>query len=381
MEVIGHAIQDKRINSENYLVEISLKEYYEISKSILENNVYQRRRVKSSSSVYSLLKDDLKIGCLMPPIVLALTQDKDIDDVVGFIKRNVENILILDGLQRSYTIKEAVLELLDENPNHPSLDNKIRVEIYIGINKLGILYRMLTLNTGQTPMSTRHQIEIIYSDYLEQTIRGVKLIREIDDQAPQNIGEYKFRDIIEGFTSFIDRDYLILDRIDILENIKSLERLTSIDVNNALFEDFLSMYHRFIIKMNALCPDWTVPIEEVALSGKPFGNTSVALFNKSQSMTGFGCAIGRLMKIDAAISFETINSYIDDINSLEATAGLTLIVVFLDKIRVYAKKIGNDQRLYFYFFYKKLFDSNSESFKNIKLSAEQAFEAYQRETM
>lgn len=380
MEVIGRVIRDSRINSENYMLEMSIKEYYEMSRSILENNVYQRRRVKSSSSVYSLLKDDLKKGCLMPPIVLALTQKKDDDCIVDFINRNTSNLLILDGLQRSYTIKETVSELMSEDQHHQSLNNKIRVEIYIGINKLGILYRMLTLNTGQTPMSTRHQIEIIYSNYLNQEINGIKLIREIDDCAPQKIGEYRFRDIIEGFTSYIDRDYLILDRTDILDNIKSLERLATIDVDNELFEEFLRTYHKFVLRINSLCPGWSVS-EDLKLQGRPFGNSVISIFNKSQSMTGFGCAIGRLLDFGAISSFEDINTNIDDINTQEISSGLNHIILCLDKIRIIAKKIGNDQRLYFYNFYKKLFDNNSDSFLDIKLSSELAYKAYEREIL
>ena len=75
MEVLGKSIVDNRINARNFILEISLKEYYDLSKDVLSNNEYQRRRVKSSSSVYSLLKEDLRRGCLMPPIVMAISED------------------------------------------------------------------------------------------------------------------------------------------------------------------------------------------------------------------------------------------------------------------------------------------------------------------
>lgn len=124
-------------------------------------------------------------------------------------------MVILDGLQRSYTIKGLIeeMEKNDDDDKQRVYSNKIRAEIYIGINKLGILYRMLTLNTGQTQMSTRHQIEIIYSDYVDTDIEGIRLLREVDDQSPRRQGEYKFQDVIEGFTSFIQRDYLTMERM------------------------------------------------------------------------------------------------------------------------------------------------------------------------
>lgn len=75
MRVLGNPIVDGRIGCQNYLIELTIGEYYDISQNILKNNEYQRRRVKSSSTLYSLLKGDLKQGCIMPAIVLALAQD------------------------------------------------------------------------------------------------------------------------------------------------------------------------------------------------------------------------------------------------------------------------------------------------------------------
>ena len=91
MKVIGKSIRDKRINSSNYMLEMSLKEYYDLSKDILKNNEYQRRRVKSSSTVYSLLREDLRRGCLIPPIVLALATAEIVqdDDLAEFIKTKI----------------------------------------------------------------------------------------------------------------------------------------------------------------------------------------------------------------------------------------------------------------------------------------------------
>ena len=47
MEVLGNAIEDFRIKAKNFLVEMSLKEFYLLSKDILNNNEYQRKRVGS----------------------------------------------------------------------------------------------------------------------------------------------------------------------------------------------------------------------------------------------------------------------------------------------------------------------------------------------
>lgn len=386
MEVLGKAIVDNRINARNYILEITLKEYYDLSKDILSNNEYQRRRVKSSSSVYSLLKEDLRKGCLMPPIVMAISEDdgEDIDErnINEIISNNKSKLIILDGLQRSYTIRDLIQEIANsEGTNKDSIyNNVIRIELYVGINKLGILYRMLTLNTGQTPMSTRHQIEIIYSDYADVDIDGIRLIREIDELSPKKMGEYKFRDVIEGFTSFLQRDYLTLERTDILDNIKSLEKLASIDSSNKLFEDFISVYHKFITKLNDLFPTDISYDESENEIERAFGNNVVTIFRKSQPLTGFGAAIGKLIDINALKSFEDVSSIIDKISFSEPNDTLKNLLLRLDKIRDKAKKIGNDQRLYFFYFYKKLFDNQSESYLCVEKAIVDAYNAYIRET-
>lgn len=385
MEIIGKGIYDKRIKSHNVIIEISLGEYYNLSKEILKKNEFQRKRVKSSGSVYSLLKSDLKSGCIMPPIVLALSktlQQTDPELLKKEIENNKDNLVILDGLQRTYTIRDLIDEL--RNSGDPEFDkvllNIIRIEIYIGINRLGILYRMLTLNTGQTPMSSRHQIEIIYSDYSDISGSNIKLIREIDGSSPQKLGEYKFRDIIEGFTSYLERDYLTIERTDILDNIKSLEKLSTIDQNNDLFESFLTTYHEFVNKITSLSNDWEYN-GETTLSSAPFGQNTIKIFNKSQSLTGFGSAIGKLIDFESVKSLELVKKDIESLTDSDIEYALNQLIIYLDKIRVIAKKIGNDQRLFFHYFFRELFGKNEDSHLKFKESVENAYRQYERTTM
>lgn len=115
--IVRDRIFDNRIDSLNLLMETTIEEYNNLSKNILENNAFQRRRVKSSSSVYSLLKADLRRGCVIPPIVLALAmeakpkKDETDDGLIDTINKNKEKLIILDGLQRTYTIRDLVNEL------------------------------------------------------------------------------------------------------------------------------------------------------------------------------------------------------------------------------------------------------------------------------
>jgi len=381
---------DNRIDSLNILIETTIEEYYTLSKEILDNNEFQRRRVKSSSSIYSLLKTDLRHGCVIPPIVLALAIeakpkiDEDNEILINTILDKKNHLIILDGLQRTYTIRDLVNELNDKkDPDREKiLQHKLRIEIYLGVNKLGVLYRMLTLNTGQTPMSSRHQIEIIYSDYIQEDLKDIRLIKETEGDTPNNLGEYKFRDIIDGFTSYLDRDYLTIDRNDILDNIKSLEKLAVENQGNDLFLEFLNTYHSFVKKMVELYDSWTFDEEEIEtkLTGQPFAKNSLKIFNKSQVMTGFGSAVGKLLDFESITKVSDIKGMIEKLKINNVEEDLYNLVIKLDCIRVIAKKIGNDQRMFFHFFFRELFDKKSDGYLDIQTSINDAYKQYERKT-
>lgn len=388
--IIKDRIFDKRIDSLNLLIEVTLEQYYHLSKNILDNNEFQRRRVKSSSSVYSLLKNDLRLGCVIPPLVLALAmeakpkkEEKD-EELIKTINANKDKLIILDGLQRTYTIRDLVNEIRekDDPDKDEILQQKVRIEIYIGINKLGILYRMLTLNTGQTPMSSRHQIEIIYSDYIQGGLKDIKLIKEVDGDTPNAVGEYKFRDVIEGFTSYLERDYLTIDRVDILDNIKSLEKLATENQGNDLFIEFLTAYDTFVKTITKIGEGWHFNEEDLTtkLTGQPFAKTTLKIFNKSQVMTGFGSALGKLLDFNAIKNVSDVLENFQTLRSINIEDDLNTLIIKLDSIRIIAKKIGNDQRMFFHFFFRELLDPKSDGFMNIQTSINEAYKQYERKT-
>lgn len=381
MKLLGNPIIDNRIECQNYMIELTIQEYYDIAQNILKNNEYQRRRVKSSSTVYSLLKDDLKQGCIMPPIVLALSKkiEKDVD-VLEEIKKSKDDIIILDGLQRSYTIRDLLKEIEGSPEKNKVQDHTIRIELYTGINKFGILYRMLTYNTGQTQMSTRHQIEIIYSDYIDKEKNGIRFIREVDDATPRKLGEYRFRDLVDGFTSYLERDYLSLERVDILNSIKSLQELTKEDPKAEIFDVFVEFYHCMVKKINEQAENWSPDKEELGIE-RVFASNVVSIFNKSQSLTGFGAAVGKLIDKNIADNIVTLKTEVEQNDFEDVKSGLDLLTIKMDVVRNNAKKIGNDQRLFFFHFYRGLLTKGGDSYLNIKVAVEYAFNQYERETM
>lgn len=389
---------DNRINAYNILTEIDIYEYLEIANFISKNNPLQRKKLKSYSSIYNLLKEDIKTGCTIPPIVLALSnniqENIDIDNsnddiIIDYINRHKDKLIILDGLQRTHLLIDIDQDLHSQS-NRDALNkfykHKLRFEIYLGIEKIGILYRMLTLNTGQSPMSVRHQIEILYSNYLDESISSeIKLLKEadeakeVDEVTPHKIkiAEYRFNDVIDGFTSYLLRDEASLDRRDLLEIIKSLENLTQDKENKDLFKDYLITYNEFVKKIRELSGDWKFSDKQIRLSGKPFGYTVDKIFTKSELMTGFGAAVGFLKDKDLIHSFDDINQKITQIHlSNNDQSFLDELILTLDDISKTARKIGNSQRMYFYYFFRELFSSDSDSYLSIDKSIESSFKKY-----
>lgn len=388
---VASKIKDGRINAVNVLLDMNIKEYLEVARDIIKNNEFQRKRVKSSSTVYALLKKDLRSNCTMPPIVLAIKAEKmnhllnpyDIEEVQIRSLFKAENLLILDGLQRTYTILDLVEDLTKEknfNILNNVLNNNIRIEIYLGINKIGILYRMLTLNTGQTPMSIRHQIEILYSDYAENNIGEVHLLKETDSKTIKQIGEYQFRDVIEGFNSYLDRDELGISRNELLENIQNLEKLALENGNSDLFKDYILTYNTFLRKINSFDDGWELNKSDINFSGA-FGKNILQIFTKSQVLSGFGAAIGKLKDAEVIDGFETIKQNIDSLilsRKEQCTLDSTMINLIgkLDEIKNRAKKIGVEQRMFFTYFFRDLFNYNSDSYLNIASAIETGFNKY-----
>lgn len=385
--------EDRKIQTSNYLIELELNEYLEFAENIISNNEYQRKRVRSSMSIYSQLKEDLKYGCIIPPIVLAI-DSKDMSEEElnqSNIKELLKKSLILDGLQRTFTIIDAYNELIKEGKDTSLfLKGSLRAEVYGGINRFGLLYRMLTLNTGQTPMTLRHQIEILYSNY-DVNIPDIMLIKEVEGRSPRNIGEYRFQDIIDGFVSYLQSSYLPMTRSTILETIKTLETISSENVEEDLFKTFVQCYNSLLNRMNSmtsedviknmndlLSEDDSLLLNAESVKTFLFAESIFSLISKSQVMTGFGAGLSLLKQKNKISSISDISRLIKSLEGggdyaydwfLELNKNLYII-------KQNSSKIGNSQRMYFSEFFRLLFDKSAGCFLNLYETSNTAMEVY-----
>ena len=378
-------IKDGRIDAWNFLLEISIGEYLNLVNDVIDKNDFQRKRVRSSKTVYALLKEDLKLGCIIPPLVIALSNtaktDLNMENISSYVIENKKGLLILDGLQRTLTIKDLLNESSDDSITLDKVKNhKIRLELYVGINRLSILYRMLTLNTGQTPMTLRQQIEMLYMDYLEQQkIPHVSLIRETDSKTARKFGEYNFHEIIDGFNAYLDREPSPMVRSDILDNIKSLEKLSKENQNIDLFESYIQAYHKLLEKILNLSPDDVTLPDEYIEKNDVFDKTAYRIFRKPQVMSGFGAALGKLIDFEVIENIDSIISLIDKLKIGDAHEFLEKINRYLAEIKQKSKKIGTSQREFFLIYFRILFNRETDSYLNLTDTCEVAYQKYASE--
>ncbi|KQO97671.1 hypothetical protein ASF30_14785 [Leifsonia sp. Leaf264] len=379
MQVVSR-LRDNRIDSWNVLVEVSLREYADLIRGNLDQNPFQRKRVSSSKSVYSLLKSDIAQGCVVPPVVLALPgtvpdpaslSDKELAVAIA---DNSKSLMILDGLQRTHTIIDYLAEL---DPSATDSAVPLRIEVYLGLNRLGILYRMLTLNTGQTPMSLRQQIEMIYTDYQGKTLSGdVELLAESDSKYATKPFQFNFKDVVEGYNSYISRDELPMDRSTVLDNIRTLERLAAENQDSDVFEKYVAVVHSMVTLLDSL-GDVSLPPEFSDTITSPFGANLLKVFKRPQALSGLGAALGKLIDRGVLANVEDGSALLEKSGSSDPEDLLVRLNESLDWLKNNTTKIGNAQRSYFTYFFRELFNDDTDSYLKLNDAAVSALRKYQ----
>jgi len=361
MKIISK-LYDKKIDSDNYIVEVNYRDYLKLARKILENNEFQRNKVTSSNNIYRLLREDMKVGCIFPPIVLASKISKEEFEKASFDSLDESKFLILDGLQRTHALIEAEAEL---SPNTSAFhENILRLEILFTANKTNVLYRMLTLNTGQTKMPKRHQIEILYSDLSSADIPGIRIIKQVDRESPKDVGDYKFNDLVEGFNAYIDQDPFPFREIDILDELSSIEKFSTRVNQEDEFIWFLNLYNTYLTKLCEIFNDVEIETDKSRVD-----NNAFRIFSKAQSISAFGSILQNLKQSNNG----TIDNVINNLSSSNPQADFEKLFKTYLEIQTKAQKIGNEQRIFLKHFHNSLLNPLlNETFMKIDKSISKA---------
>ncbi|PWF46145.1 hypothetical protein C7C56_016660 [Massilia glaciei] len=213
----------------------------------------------------------------------------------------------------------------------------------------------------------------MYLDYLDHDIDGVQLIREVDGVSAKKINEYNFREMIEGFNSYVERNEMPMDKADVLDNISGLENLAREDNDTDLFAEFISIWNVFITSISDLDIEAEVDEDDIEEDDRDdetkreeiyvWAKNGVRMFKRPQAVSGFGAALGLLKDEEQFDRFEEI-----EINLVIGSEPQKFLLAFNEAIVAIneeARKIGNAQRLFFRMYFKILFMKDSGAYMNL----------------
>ena len=251
LKIIGKT-KDLRTSTNVLYAEILAKDYIDLVGKDFDKFEIQRKRVEPKK--YSRLKSDFRDGALLPGITLAiefskvdkyleLIKNEEFSEIAKFLSEN-EEIYILDGLQRTYIINDLINEgkIINEN-------QKLLLEIWFEKEINHLIYRLIVLNSGQRPMSMRHQVELLFmtlKNSLTKDIDGLELYLEKDGHIRSKAKKYAFDRIVNAYYSFLtkspetDRDNLVVKKLNEDDILSSTE--TELNENYNSFKKYLSKY-------------------------------------------------------------------------------------------------------------------------------------------
>jgi hypothetical protein len=219
---------------------------YALSKLLPLINRLDIQRDPLKTRFYSRLEADINRGCIMPPITVALIRENgafhDDESAFEYIAANIDNAFILDGIQRLNTLKRS--------SQHDNFDrNKILyVNYVIASSRDRLLYRMITLNNGQKPMSARHQIDVLAGTFFDFSDLDLQLISEKSKGRVRAPDSFKKADFIKGYIAYlsesvnIDNQKIIEEKMDELIANKIIE--SDIAIRDTEFVDVINFINK-----------------------------------------------------------------------------------------------------------------------------------------
>lgn len=245
--------KDVRSGCISILTDMLLYEYKELAFASFKanGNFDGQRGVITKSAVAARIRkrmqEDFCRGAIFPQVVLGIQKDfdfcKELKEGEEYNSKDIFEgciISIIDGMQRS----NIYFKNFEGNEYR-----KIRVEFWVAENSEKLLYRMLVLNTGQTPWNTRRQIEVIYgnlsrnieNDLYENypELQGMIDIYGIDDgKYRTQAGRYHKSSIIELYLGFNIRNVKINVTDELAEEYQRFDVMESIDKRKS-FDNFI----------------------------------------------------------------------------------------------------------------------------------------------
>lgn len=252
IEVLGFT---KDLRSDTYVVyaKAFIDDYLELVGDNFDDFEIQRKREKYKA--YHRMKKDIIAGALLPPITLAI-KPKHVKKMIRIIEEDanfekLENALcksdqvnILDGLQRTYILKEIKSDGVVFKEKQSLL-----LEFWLEKEVKHLIYRLIVLNAGQKPMSMRHQVELLFAtikEKLEEEIDDLEIYVEKENGRRNRPGKYAFVRLVNAYQAFITKTTEIKKENVIAQQLAEESVLDSdedsLDKDFYNFKEYLKIY-------------------------------------------------------------------------------------------------------------------------------------------
>lgn len=358
-------LKDSRTDCYSVIAEITISDYIK-----LVDNIYltkgglkgQREPLKSSSAmrIRKQMVKDIKLGTILPPIVLGLIvsddefknipniEFKELTDIITKAKEG--NLTIIDGMQRTTALNEAIEDGANKN-------QLVRVEFWISMQLNSLIYRMLILNTGQVPWNLRRQIETVFSTMINEIKLAVPEMEVYNVDEPNRRtkgGQYHANDLIELYLAFGGRK----EKVDTKERLA--DEFTRLDFIEATEDPTFSMIFYHSLKCLTLLDIEFSKFQNE--EGEYRFSNGKDLFRSQPARVGFITAIAKYIygrpgiektptDIDSAktIVFEKLNEVISKLSSLqnEELGHFLSLNLLSEKLSVKSSRVGDFEREFF----------------------------------
>lgn len=248
-----------------------------------EANLQIQRQVIKGSKPYATLRADLKRGCVLPAIVLAIKNIakaplladlskkrlsvSDEQQILENLFESISNVnpvdvYIIDGLQRTNAIRQTADELIGFD-KEAFLAQRLRLELWINIPFGALAYRMLLLNAGQKPMSMKHQIEILSMKLQEElsAISGISIITSLEGKRRTQAGQFHLSKLAQAFQAWlqgqptVDLKNLVMEQLLAESAIETLGASLADETHQRTSDSFFELVTWLVDVDRALLPE------------------------------------------------------------------------------------------------------------------------------
>lgn len=307
INILGKTV-DLRTNTPVIYAQMSVSDYLILIGDEFENFRFQRKRVNYKP--YIRMKEDISKGALLPSITLAIKPEltNSVKNVLEnelslkeILLKQKGNLNILDGLQRTYILKDLKLEGFQFRS-----DQEVLLEFWIEGEIKHLIYRLIVLNAGQKRMSMRHQVEILFltiRESLEKEIPEITIHSQKEGTRRNTYKKYAFDNLVMAYQSFllksteVKRSNLVAQ--EMMENDILDSTAEDLGEDFELFKKYLALYANLDeltynlysnFRGNSLGSEWEIKDDDILPSMKNW-------FSEENVMTAFFASASKVSRI------------------------------------------------------------------------------------